>query len=58
MLWGSSERFSHVANNSLVKCWSWLIIVSNDWIDLQPNKSKTDNEDKLGMLWGRSLTFS
>jgi hypothetical protein len=58
MLWGSSLIFSHLANLNSVKCCNQPIVVGNDSMDFQPNKSKTDNEERLTMLWRSSLRFS
>jgi hypothetical protein len=30
MLWGSSLRFSHLANLSSITCCNWPILVGND----------------------------
>jgi len=57
MFWGSSLRFSHLTNHSWVKCYNWPIVVGNDSMDLQLDKSNIDNEEKFVMLWRRSLRF-
>jgi len=31
----------------LVKCCHWLVVASNDSIDLQPDECKIDNERKV-----------
>ncbi len=43
-------RFSHLINRSSIKCHDSRIIVDNDSMELQPNKSSIDNENKLAMF--------
>ncbi len=58
MLWGTSFKFSHPPNFSLVKCLKSPIVVGSDSMDLQSNKSNINNEEMFAMLWGSSLRFS
>jgi hypothetical protein len=51
MFWGSSLRFSHLPNLNSVKCFNSTIIVGNDSMDLQSNKSNIYNEEMLPMVW-------
>jgi len=47
MQWGSFLKFSHLCKYSLVKCCHWLVVASNDSIDLQLDECKIDNERKV-----------
>ncbi len=58
MFWENSFRFSHPCIHSWLKCCNWPIVVGNDSMDLELEKSKIDNEDMLVMLWGSSLRLS
>jgi hypothetical protein len=51
MLWGSSLRFPHFVKYSFDKCYNSPIVIGNDSMDIQPNKSNIDNEERLVMLW-------
>jgi hypothetical protein len=46
MLWGSSLKFAQSIYHSLVKWCNWPIVVGNDSMDLQKDKSNIDNEEK------------
>jgi hypothetical protein len=43
MVWGTSFRLSHLPNHNSVKFFKSRIVVGNDWMDLQQDKSNIDN---------------
>jgi len=50
LIFFGSFIFSHLINRSSIKCHDSQIVVDNDSMELQPNKSSIDNEKKLAMF--------
>ncbi len=58
MVWGTSLTFSHPSNHNAVKYFKSPIVVGNDSMDLQLDKSNIDIEEMLPMVWATSLRIS